>query len=101
MELTGKFVYNCWWLFWTGGLVLFAPLVFIKYKKEEPSKYAWLIWHEEGHVQQYAARATWGIWPIGWVRFWFEYIVESIKHGYKNNKFEIEANQYADKWYNQ
>jgi hypothetical protein len=32
-----------------------------------------------------------------WVKFVFLYLIECIKHGYENNKFEIEARQEADK----
>ena len=39
--------------------------------------------HEEVHWQQYQRHG----------RIWFPvlYLVESIRHGYRNNKFEIEA----------
>ena len=39
--------------------------------------------HEEIHKAQYAR--------LGWVRFITKYLIESIKNGYTNNKFEVEA----------
>jgi hypothetical protein len=39
--------------------------------------------HEETHKAQFSR--------LGWVNFIFQYCIESIRHGYKNNKFEIEA----------
>src|SRR5215210_420443 len=39
--------------------------------------------HEMAHIKQFAEH--------GWLPFIFKYLVESIRHGYKNNKFEIEA----------
>jgi hypothetical protein len=43
---------------------------------------AWLC-HELKHIQQFR--------QYGFVPFIFMYVLESILHGYANNKFEIEA----------
>lgn len=39
--------------------------------------------HEEIHKKQFER--------YGWFRFIILYLLEIIRHGYKNNKFEIEA----------
>lgn len=39
--------------------------------------------HEVAHVKQYE--------QIGFVKFLLLYLVESIKHGYERNRFEVEA----------
>jgi hypothetical protein len=39
--------------------------------------------HELAHIQQYKKYGT--------LKFLFLYLIESIKHGYYNNSFEIEA----------
>jgi hypothetical protein len=41
--------------------------------------------HEECHKRQYL--------KLGWFNFIRQYILESIKHGYTNNKFEVEARE--------
>ncbi|KYP14800.1 DUF4157 domain-containing protein [Flavihumibacter sp. CACIAM 22H1] len=41
--------------------------------------------HELAHVQQFQ--------HYGWVRFLLLYLVESIKRGYYNNRFEVEARE--------
>jgi hypothetical protein len=43
------------------------------------------VCHELTHVIQYQR--------YGFIRFIFLYLIESIKHGYRNNKFEIEARE--------
>jgi hypothetical protein len=41
--------------------------------------------HELAHVRQYAEH--------GFVRFLFLYLLESMRSGYRNNRFEVEARQ--------
>jgi hypothetical protein len=41
--------------------------------------------HELCHVKQYEQH--------GFLLFLFKYLLESIRHGYRNNRFEIEARQ--------
>jgi hypothetical protein len=41
--------------------------------------------HEECHKRQYLR--------LGWFNFIEQYLWESIKHGYTNNKFEVEARE--------
>jgi len=42
-----------------------------------------LMKHELCHVKQYEEN--------GFVGFLFKYLLESIRHGYTNNRFEVEA----------
>jgi hypothetical protein len=39
--------------------------------------------HEVAHVKQYA--------KLGFIRFIFLYLLETLNRGYKNNRFEVEA----------
>lgn len=45
-----------------------------------------LLTHELVHIKQYK--------KLGLIRFLFFYIIEAIKNGYWNNKFEIEARSF-------
>lgn len=45
------------------------------------------IWHEECHTKQYK--------KYGFFGFLVRYLWDSLKHGYWNNKFEVEARKYA------
>jgi hypothetical protein len=44
----------------------------------------WLL-HELKHIQQYRR--------LGTISFLWQYLLESIRHGYLNNRFEIEARE--------
>ena len=46
-----------------------------------------LLAHEAVHVRQYKEH--------GFIPFIVKYLWESVLHGYKNNKYEIEANKGA------
>ncbi|HVD97236.1 MAG TPA: hypothetical protein VNB90_03460 [Cytophagaceae bacterium] len=48
----------------------------------------WLI-HELMHVEQYRQN--------GFVKFLFLYILESIRHGYYQNRFEVEAREAEER----
>jgi len=48
-----------------------------------------LIMHEERHVQQYLERKT---------KFHWSYLLESIKNGYRDNRYERDARKYARKF---
>jgi hypothetical protein len=41
--------------------------------------------HELKHVEQYSR--------LGFANFLWQYLIESIKHGYTNNRFEVEARE--------
>jgi hypothetical protein len=45
--------------------------------------------HELHHVRQFR---QYGFW-----RFLFLYLIESFRHGYKNNRFEVEAREAEKK----
>ena len=51
--------------------------------KEEVDEIIWWRKHENVHKQQFS--------KFGWFNFVFQYFLESIKYGYINNKFEVEA----------
>jgi len=46
-----------------------------------------LVVHEMIHVEQ-AKR-------MGRLRFWASYLWETLRHGYRNNKYEVEARRHA------
>ncbi len=56
--------------------------------KEEFLKNKKWLHHELCHVQQYK--------QYGFLGFIFKYLYESIRHGYYNNRFEIEARNAAE-----
>lgn len=65
---------------WIGGITIY-PFIFFKRKKEEITDR--LFRHELEHIYQ--------VERLGWFRFYLTYIWESIRHGYKKNKYELEA----------
>ena len=65
---------------WIGGITIY-PFIFFKRKREEVSDR--LFRHELEHIYQ--------VREDGWFRFYLTYIWESIRHGYKGNKYEIMA----------
>ena len=66
---------------WIGAITIY-PFIFFKRKKDEISDR--LFRHELEHIYQVRRR--------GWFRFYLSYLWESIRRGYKNNKYEIAAN---------
>ena len=62
---------------------------FILFKRTVPGIKAYrthpeqLFKHEYIHIEQ--------VRKIGWFKFYFLYLVESAKNGYRNNKYEVEA----------
>ena len=67
---------------WIGGMVIY-PFMFFKRSKDEVSDR--LFRHELEHVYQVRRE--------GWLKFYLTYLWESIRKGYKSNKYEIEANR--------
>jgi hypothetical protein len=64
--------------------VVFGNTIFLhNYTKAEFINNPLLLRHELVHVRQYS--------QYGVIRFLFFYLVEGVKNGYHNNKFEIEA----------
>lgn len=45
--------------------------------------------HEECHKKQ--------ISDLGLLKFYWQYFIDFLKHGYKNNKFEVEARKESQK----
>ena len=61
--------------------ILFSSTVYtMKRNLREPMH---LFKHEYIHIEQ--------VRRMGWFKFYFLYIIESIKNGYEDNKYEIEA----------
>lgn len=46
--------------------------------------------HELKHVEQYA--------KMGTIPFLWAYLLESVKKGYQNNRFEVEAREAEEDW---
>ena len=44
----------------------------------------YLFKHEYVHIEQ--------VRRLGWLKFYFRYLIESAKNGYHDNEYEIEAN---------
>ncbi len=67
----------------TGAITIY-PYVFYR-SKEDKEK---LMDHEKVHIEQVKKK--------GWLKFYGSYIVETIKKGYKKNKYEVEAREKSD-----
>lgn len=87
-----KLFFNCKWLFWTDGLVIYP---FIFFRQLAPSKK--LILHELVHIEQ--------IKKNGWIKFYFKYFLDYLKNrslgmnhynAYFNIPFEIEARAISE-----
>lgn len=65
---------------WIGGITIY-PFIFFKRKREEITDT--LFRHELEHIYQ--------VKRLGWFRFYISYLIENIKEGYQNNKYELEA----------
>lgn len=77
--------YNFWWfkIFsrWRG--VVIYPWVLIKHKKGETGDV--LFRHELQHIYQ--------IRNIGWIRYYLTWWWYTIRHGYINNPYEVDARE--------
>lgn len=67
-----------WWFRGFRGFTL-GVLIFVKDPRDVP-----LVCHEMQHVAQFLRQ------PF---TFWFRYLVELARHGYRNNRYEIEARE--------
>lgn len=65
------------------AIVLGSTIYLHQIKKIDFLKSKKHLAHEMCHIKQFAEHGT--------IRFLFLYLVESIKNGYRNNKYEIEA----------
>jgi len=80
--------YNHWipQLLRVGGITLYPYILFarsvpgIKKYRQHPE---YLFKHEYIHIEQ--------VRRLGWFKFYLSYIVENMKKGYSNNKYEVEA----------
>lgn len=66
---------------WIGGITIY-PFIFFKRRREEVTDT--LFRHEMQHIYQ--------VQQLGWIRFYVSYLWESMRKGYKANKYEVEAN---------
>lgn len=81
-------VYNSWipQLFNVGAITLYPFILFrrtvlgIKANRKNPEH---LFKHEYIHIEQ--------VRKLGWFRFYFTYLVECKRNGYRQNKYEVEA----------
>ena len=87
------------WLAWIAAKKLRADSVALVLGKtihlHNTSKEAFLqnkrwLKHERCHIRQYKEH--------GFIGFIIKYLVESIRHGYHNNKYEIEARAAEEKY---
>jgi len=88
--------YNHWFpqLINVGAITLYP---FILYSRSKPylsarSDYLKALFkHEYIHIEQ--------VRRMGWFRFYFLYIIESIRNGYEDNKYEVEAHNRQHEQY--
>lgn len=76
-----RFKYSSWFVPPGYKAWVIAPWVFFKTSKEETSDA--LFRHELEHIYQVDRE--------GWLKFYAKYIWYSIRHGYLNNPYEMEA----------
>lgn len=69
-----------------GFAVTYGQLTFYSMSKEEVEKRPKWIAHEEHHKVQ---------WKRDGIKFLFKYIYYSIRYGYWNNPYEVEAREVA------
>lgn len=91
-------VYNNWFaqLLNVGAITLYPFILYSQSKlslKARDEYLTALFKHEYIHIEQ--------VRRLGWFTFYFLYIIENMKTGYKQNKFELEAwdrqhEQYTD-----
>lgn len=75
-----------WKLNATGVAIVFGNTIFLhNTRREEFLRNTRWLKHELCHIRQYREH--------GFVPFILRYLLESIRHGYYNNKFEVEARQ--------
>jgi hypothetical protein len=77
-----KIVYNCKWMFWAAGMVVW-PFMFFKRSPSEVSNV--LYRHELEHCYQVKRE--------GRLKFYATYLWYQIRYGYKKNPYEVEANE--------
>ncbi len=80
MKLRIKYNVGRWIMWGYGGRVLYPFLLFAESQQDVPD---WLFRHELEHVYQVRRN--------GWLRFNLIYLWYLLRHGYKNNPFEVEA----------
>lgn len=87
--MTPRIRYNHWWFrFFPGGGVVLWPYVLFKRSEEEVSDK--LFAHEMVHVQQ--------IRTEGAFIFYLKYLLFTIRYGYWNNPYEVEARAIAEEF---
>jgi len=70
---------------WIGGITIY-PFICFKRSKGEVEDYTFR--HELEHIYQ--------VQELGWIRFYLTYLWESLRHGYRRNKFEVAARDIED-----
>lgn len=70
---------------WIGGMVIYPFMLFKRSREEVTDR---IFRHELEHVYQVRRE--------GWFKFYLTYLWESLRRGYKGNKYEIAANAVED-----
>jgi len=65
---------------WIGGMTIYPFILFKKSKEEVDDT---IFRHEMQHIYQ--------VEQIGWFKFYLTYLWENLRHGYRNNKYEMDA----------
>lgn len=83
--------YNHWFpqLLRVGAITLYPFILYSQDKyhlqRREEGYLTHLFKHEYIHIEQ--------VRRMGWFKFYFLYIIEGMKNGYENNKYENEAHE--------
>ena len=86
MKIRRKYYHWIPQLLRVGAITLYPYILFsrsvagIKERRRNPEQ---LFKHEYIHIEQ--------VRKLGWFKFYFLYLIESAKNGYRQNKYEVEA----------
>jgi len=75
---------------WIGAITLYPFIFYNMNHKQYKEDFLSLQYHEFVHVAQ--------VRHLGWFKFYFSYAYETLRKGYKNNKYEIEAYEAENKF---
>jgi len=65
---------------WIGGMTIYPFILFKRSKGEIDDT---IFRHEMEHIYQ--------VRRIGWFKFYLTYLWQNLRHGYRNNKYEVAA----------
>lgn len=74
------------WIFKIPGMGRYSGMVLYPYMMFRHDTY-----HTTGRLFRHELQHVYQIERWGWLRFYTKYLMETLRHGYKKNSFEVEA----------